>query len=146
MKNVKGGIKFDEGKPMWNLVPLEAVQEVAKVLTMGANKYGKRNWVKLPDFEDRYMSATLRHITQHQSGELFDEESGLLHISHATCNLIFLAYKIMEELKCNAQSSTSKKITCHCATSQQRVSESPSASTSNRKRNDGKSQKQSNKR
>lgn len=45
------GKKFDNDKPMMNLLPFEALEEVAKVLTYGANKYGKDNALFLVWFE-----------------------------------------------------------------------------------------------
>jgi len=31
-----------------------------------------------------------RHLNSHHAGEYFDQESGLTHLAHAACNLIFL--------------------------------------------------------
>ena len=38
------GKKFDSDKPMMQLLPSKALVEVSKVLSFGANKYGKENW------------------------------------------------------------------------------------------------------
>ena len=38
------GLKYDEGKTRWDLVPELASAEIAKVFTLGAEKYGDLNW------------------------------------------------------------------------------------------------------
>ena len=86
------GLKFDSDKPRWNLLPLATGQEVVKVLTFGASKYGANNWQKLKDAKGRYSAALMRHLTQWQSGELTDRESGLPHLAHVCTNAPFLLY------------------------------------------------------
>lgn len=63
--------------------------EVAKVLTFGAEKYDEHNWRKLENLQNRYTSGALRHIFAHNDGEQLDEESGLSHLAHAICCLLF---------------------------------------------------------
>jgi hypothetical protein len=43
----KEGKKFDSEKPMMQLLPSKALVEVSKVLSFGANKYGKENYSHL---------------------------------------------------------------------------------------------------
>lgn len=93
------GIKYDEHKPRWSLLPLKAVEEIVKVLTFGATKYEENSWQNLEDFNDRYFSALIRHLTKWQSGENYDDESGLHHLSHAACNIIFLIYNNVPRVK-----------------------------------------------
>lgn len=85
------GMKFDKGKPRWDLLPLDIVEEIVKVLTVGAVDYGDNNWKKVE--EERYLAALLRHITAYQKGENNDPDTGLSHLAHAGCNLIFLLWK-----------------------------------------------------
>lgn len=82
--------KYDNGKVRMDLVPLETVESVGKVLTFGAQKYGENSWQNLPDFWKRYKAALLRHLTAIDKGELIDPESGLPHIDHVLCNAVFL--------------------------------------------------------
>ena len=89
---MSAGLKYDSDKPRWNLLPLATVQEVVKVLTFGASKYGANNWQKLKDAQDRYFAALMRHLTQWQSGEHIDKESGLPHLAHAACDVMFLLW------------------------------------------------------
>lgn len=38
------GLKYDDGKPMPDLIPPDAVMAIGHVLTYGAQKYGPNNW------------------------------------------------------------------------------------------------------
>ncbi len=82
--------KYDEEKVRMDLVPLECVENVGKILTFGAKKYGDNTWQDLPNFWSRYKAALLRHLTAIDKGELIDPESGLPHIDHVLCNAVFL--------------------------------------------------------
>jgi len=84
------GEKHDSEKIRYDLLPFEAVDEVVKVLTFGAEKYAADNWKSVEDGERRYIAAALRHISAHQRGELIDAESGLSHLAHATTCMVFL--------------------------------------------------------
>lgn len=91
----ESGTKHDEGKPMWHLLPLIVVNEIVKVLTFGAKKYGENDWQKFvmtTDGHRRYFSAALRHLTAYQSGEMDDKETGKPHVVHAICCLIFIVW------------------------------------------------------
>lgn len=90
-KKLKEGTKFDTGKPDWSLLPLDAVEEVVKVMDMGAKKYARNNWQQMQDI-NRYRAAMMRHMKAEQSGESTDPESGLPHIAHVACNAIFLVW------------------------------------------------------
>ena len=84
--------KFDNGKLMWDLLPLSMVEPIVKVLTYGAKKYRPNSWQCVRHGRDRYYAAMLRHIRDWQSGEFYDPESGLPHLAHAACNMIFLLW------------------------------------------------------
>ena len=88
------GLKFDDGKPDWSLLPMECIEEVVNILGFGKEKYGRDNWKLLNSKEDlnRIYSAMMRHIVAHSKGDKVDKESGQLHLSHAACNIIFLIY------------------------------------------------------
>lgn len=82
------GLRYNEGKPKMSLLPPIALEEVAKVLTYGANKYAPYNWVKgLPLME--VLDSAERHISAWKKGEDIDE-SGCLHLAHAACNLLMM--------------------------------------------------------
>jgi len=84
------GRKFDGGKLEYGLLPPLALEEVVKVLTFGAQKYDRDNWQKVPDSKRRYFDALQRHVWAWKRGEQFDTESGIHHLAHAMCCLMFL--------------------------------------------------------
>ena len=84
--------KFDGGKLMWDLLPLGQVKKIVAVLTYGAKKYKPHQWKEVEDGENRYYAAMMRHIEAWQSGEKTDPESGLSHLAHAACCLIFTMF------------------------------------------------------
>jgi hypothetical protein len=73
-------IKFDDGKPKFTMIPQLALNEVAKVFTHGADKYGDFNYSKQGDVL-RYIDALLRHTNQYLSGEDMDESK----VHHLAC-------------------------------------------------------------
>lgn len=88
-------IKHDSGKPDWSLVPFEALEEVVRVLEFGAKKYSRDNWRTGEGFKySRVLSSLLRHIYSYLRGEDNDPESGLSHMAHAGCNVLFILYYI----------------------------------------------------
>lgn len=81
--------KADKGKIRPTLVPPSLVLEVAKVREYGTRKYhDPENWRQVEP--QRYVDAMYRHFLQYLSGEWYDKESGLPHLSHMACNLAFL--------------------------------------------------------
>ena len=84
------GRKFDQGKLQYGLVPPKALKETVKVLTVGAEKYDRNNWKKVPDAQARYYDALQRHLWDWFSGEQLDPETGINHLAHAACNILFL--------------------------------------------------------
>lgn len=89
MKKKDQATKHDGQKVMVELVEPGFVVEVGRVLTFGARKYAPNNWRKgLP--WSRTLGATLRHLFAWAKGEEADPESGLPHLAHAACNLMFL--------------------------------------------------------
>jgi hypothetical protein len=93
-QKVEPGTKFDSGKPMWELLPYDAIEEAVKILTSGANKYGSRNWEKGIPY-GRIFGALMRHLNSWWMSKVFgtdgkDPESGRSHLSHALCELLFL--------------------------------------------------------
>lgn len=92
------GFKLDEDKLRYDLVPSEALQEVVKVLTMGAKKYSDDNWKHVPDLQQRYYAACMRHLEAHRQKYISDSESGLSHLAHAICCLFFMLQNELEDV------------------------------------------------
>lgn len=82
-------VKNDAGKPRMSLLPPWALESVARVLTFGAEKYRAHNW-RLVDERSRYADATLRHVNEYLKGRDIDPDSGLRHLAHAACSVLFL--------------------------------------------------------
>ena len=87
---IEDGIKFDNDKVRWDLIPFEFIEEIAKVYTFGAQKYKANSWQKVENAEERYFAALMRHISEYRKGNGDDEESGLSHLDHAIANLAML--------------------------------------------------------
>lgn len=82
------GTKYDQGKPPLALLSKIALLEVGRVLAHGAEKYAADNW-RGGLGHRRLISAALRHILAWNEGEDLDEETGLSHLAHAMCCLMF---------------------------------------------------------
>lgn len=93
-------LKFDEQKTNWGLMPFEAVEEINKVLEFGAQKYAAHNWCTGSGFKySRVLNSLLRHVFAFMRGEDCDPESGLSHMAHAGCNVLFILYYLKHKDK-----------------------------------------------
>lgn len=84
-------VKHDQGKTMLSLVDPVFIEDVGKVLTFGANKYGPHSWKKCDDI-NRYRNSAYRHFNSYLNDEVNDPETGLSHLSHLATNIMFLNY------------------------------------------------------
>lgn len=84
-----GAVKFDQDKLPLHLLSTEALNQTAAVLAFGADKYAAHNWRK-GFLWSRPLAAAMRHITAFNAGEDKDPESGLSHLAHAACCIMFL--------------------------------------------------------
>lgn len=83
------GLRFNEGKIRYDLLEPFAMQKLAEVFTMGANKYSDHNWLRGLKWSN-ITSSLKRHLALYESGEDYDKESGLLHASHIAWNAMAL--------------------------------------------------------
>lgn len=83
------GRKHDIGKLPWDLLPPDAVEEIVKVLAFGAEKYGAYNWAKGMAWS-RVFAALMRHMWAWWARKGTDPETGLSHLAHAGCCILFL--------------------------------------------------------
>lgn len=95
MEAMKNDVKDD--KLRWDLLPLDLIEKLVEVYHFGAKKYAPNTWKGLPDGENRYRAALMRHLTAHFKGELRDAESGLLHMQHLAWNAIALLHFAIEQ-------------------------------------------------
>lgn len=79
-----------DGKIPYEKIPLRVLEGDAHVHTLGANKYGERNWRLDKILASTYEGAILRHFTAWANGEDIDPESGWSHLYHirACCALV----------------------------------------------------------
>lgn len=89
-KNEQGtGVKHDQDKPEMALLSSIALLETAKVMTFGKLKYSANNW-RGGFAWTRPLSAALRHIFAYLGGQDKDPETGISHLAHAICCLMFV--------------------------------------------------------
>ena len=94
------GVKYDDKKLDYTLLPKSALDEVVKVLMYGARKYPEPdNWLRVPDARNRYNKACLRHMFAEVDKETFDKESKLYHLAHAVASSLFALYFAIEKEK-----------------------------------------------
>ena len=93
---IDDGIKSDEGKLRWDLLPLDALEEIVRVYTYGLKEHSDYSWQKLSAFESRYFSAMMRHAADYKKGKRFDE-SGILVTAHLAWNAIALLWKEIQK-------------------------------------------------
>ena len=88
------GRKDDGGKLRYDLIPPEALEELARVYTIGAAKYADRNW-ELGLAWGRVFAAMMRHAWAWWRGETFDPVDGQYHLSSvAWCAFALLTYEL----------------------------------------------------
>jgi deoxycytidine triphosphate deaminase len=92
------GVKYDGGKPRFDLIEPRFIEDIAKVLTLGSIKYGDNNWKNGLD-EKRIFAALQRHAWAMQRGELIDVESGCLHSAHIACNAMMWDWMVQHRNK-----------------------------------------------
>jgi len=83
------GTKHDQHKIRMELLSPIALEKIAQVLTFGAQKYADHNWRKGIKWS-RVLGAALRHLFAWARGEDKDPETGLSHLAHAGCCIMFL--------------------------------------------------------
>lgn len=66
----------------WDLVPMAAVGEIARVYGFGSGKYSDHNWRKGYNWGLSF-SAMEHHLRAWQEGQDLDPQSGLPHLAHA---------------------------------------------------------------
>lgn len=86
------GLRFDVGKARFDLLPPEAMEELAMHYAKGAKKYADRNWEKGYKWSLSYR-ALRSHLNLWLRGESRDQETGTNHLIcvvwHAICLFTF---------------------------------------------------------
>lgn len=86
-----GGVKqvMTEPKTPFELIAPQFIEGIAAVLLYGKKKYAANNWVRGMSFATVF-GGVMRHMWAWFRGEELDAETGLPHICHAACGLMFL--------------------------------------------------------
>jgi hypothetical protein len=88
--NATVGLRFNEGKRRFDLIPPDGLAALADLFTIGSRKYAERNWEKGMKFSNVFASLE-RHYQSWKAGEDRDPETGQLHIIHVAWNALVLA-------------------------------------------------------
>jgi len=83
------GIKHDKDKIRMDLLPPQALEDIARVFGFGAKKYSSWNYMKGMKFS-RIYAALQRHMNAWYKGEDNDQETGRSHLAHAGCCIMML--------------------------------------------------------
>ena len=83
------GLRYDSGKLRYDLLPVDSLEELVKVYTIGAAKYADRNWEKGMSW-GRCFGSLLRHAFAFWRGEVFDQETKCHHMAHVAWNALTL--------------------------------------------------------
>lgn len=107
----KTAVKFDQHKIDWMILPYDALEEIVKVLQFGAAKYARGNYANGSGLEyTRVLNSLMRHILAFARGEDIDPETGLSHVAHAGCNVLFLLHYIKNPEKFSTNDDRGSKI------------------------------------
>lgn len=101
------GVKFDQEKVKMQLLDPTFLEEVAKVFTLGAEKYGENNYKKGLHVS-RCLGALDRHLKAFKVLEDNDPETGLSHLAHAACCLQMIYYNYKNKQEFDDRQSTFK--------------------------------------
>jgi len=91
-------VKFDDEKIRYELLDPLFLEGISEVLTFGARKYCDHNWLKCNSVM-RYFGAIMRHLWAWAKGEDNDQETGINHLFHAACCLMFMIGLVMRNKK-----------------------------------------------
>jgi hypothetical protein len=83
-----GGEKGQKSE-RYDLLPFDALDELARVYGEGAKKYDDDNWLKGYAWRLSY-GALLRHVSRSLQGEDVDPETGCSHLAHAAWHCLTL--------------------------------------------------------
>lgn len=103
---------FKDKKLRWDLLPLQEIEDVVKVYTAGAEKYGDNNWQNLENGYQRYKAALFRHLLAYEKGEINDQETNCQHLACVVWNaiaMLYLSKHSVDDKQCD-DSSTNKLV------------------------------------
>ena len=90
---------YKDHKLRWDLLPLGDIEDIVKLYTAGAVKYGDNSWQELPDGYNRYKAAMFRHLVEYEKGNEFDNETGGRHLAAVAWNAIAMLWLYKDDKK-----------------------------------------------
>lgn len=94
LKSKGGGLRYDADKLRTDLIPVEWIVELARVLTVGSYKYQDRNWELGMDWS-KCIGALQRHLLRWQAGNMVDAETGCHELAMVAWNaLALMSYQL----------------------------------------------------
>jgi hypothetical protein len=75
----------------FDLIPVEPLEELARVYGFGATKYDDDNWKKGYSWKLSF-AAMMRHAWAFWRGETYDQESGCHHMAHVAWHCMTLMW------------------------------------------------------
>jgi len=94
------GIKHDQGKLDWSVIPLEILEPLVAVFMAGEKKYGYLNCMKkFEDGDRRLFAAAMRHAVECQHEPLAkDGDTGCFHEAQAAWNHLMRLFHAQQEV------------------------------------------------
>lgn len=83
------GLRYNDGKPRYDLLPPEALDALADHYRKGAEKYDVRNWERGMPW-GKCFASLMRHGWAWLRGEDFDQETGTHHMVAVAWNALAL--------------------------------------------------------
>lgn len=85
------GLKHDQNKIPYHLLSFYSLECISRVLEFGQKKYAPRNWEKGISWS-RVFRACIGHLFDWFIGKEKDPETGMSHLWHAGCCIMFLIH------------------------------------------------------
>lgn len=93
----------------FDLIPVEAMKEVARVYGYGATKYALRNWERGYDW-GLSIAAAERHWADFKNRKSFDDESTLHHLAHHVFHCLALMTWEANEVGTDTRTTLNKPV------------------------------------
>ena len=85
-------------KLRYDLIPVDALKEVARVLALGGEKHKGNNFRDVHLEHNQHIASAFRHGEAYRGGEMMDTEMGTHHLAHRIVRDLYQMQIDMEEL------------------------------------------------
>ena len=85
-------------KLRYDLIPVDALKEVARVLALGKEKHKGNNFRDVHLEHNQHIASAFRHGEAYRGGEMMDTEMGTHHLAHRIVRDLYQMQIDMEEL------------------------------------------------